>query len=322
MFKINRYTISHEKQWNKFVDLGNNGTIFHLRTFFKYHPEDRFRDHSLLVKKKGRLFSVFPAAEITIDNKVFLISHPGATVGSFVVLKNLSIADAMQLTESLIYYAKKNGFDGIRITLPPNIYQNRLSSYMDYSFFKKGFRYLKREVTSILYLENDFERTLEQFRPSHRRGVNKAKQSGVQVRQSKDFDSFYKILKKNLNIRHGVDPTHTLEELKRLYDLLPDKVYLFAAYLDRTMIAGVVNFLVNDNVILAFYISHNREYSDYRSLNLLFATIFDWAIKSKFKIYDFGIFTVNGEPNMGLGRFKENFGASGIFRDTIELKIT
>ena len=37
-------------------------------------------------------------------------------------------------------------------------------------------------------------------------------------------------------------------------------------------------------------------------------------------IYDFGIFTVNGEPNMGLGRFKENFGASGIFRDTIELK--
>ena len=74
MFKINRYTISHEKQWNEFVDLGNNGTIFHLRTFFKYHPEDRFRDHSLLVKKKGRLFSVFPAAEITIDNKVFLIS--------------------------------------------------------------------------------------------------------------------------------------------------------------------------------------------------------------------------------------------------------
>ena len=30
-------------------------------------------------------------------------------------------------------------------------------------------------------------------------------------------------------------------------------------------------------------------------------------------------FTVNEKPNMGLGRFKENFGASGIFRDTIEL---
>ena len=35
----------------------------------------------------------------------------------------------------------------------------------------------------------------------------------------------------------------------------------------------------------------------------------------------FGIITVNGEPKMGLGRFKENFGASGSFRDTIELKL-
>jgi hypothetical protein len=40
------------------------------------------------------------------------------------------------------------------------------------------------------------------------------------------------------------------------------------------------------------------------------------------KIYDFGTFTVDEEPNMGLGRFKENFGASGIFRDTVELSLT
>ena len=46
-----------------------------------------------------------------------------------------------------------------------------------------------------------------------------------------------------------------------------------------------------------------------------------FAPKSKFKVFDFGIFTVNGEPNMGLGRFKEKFGASGIVRDTIELNL-
>ena len=87
------------------------------------------------------------------------------------------------------------------------------------------------------------------------------------------------------------------------------------------MIAGVVNFIVNDHVILAFYISHNEKYSNYRSVNLLFYHIFNWAIEKKYTIYDFGTFTVNNEPNMGLGRFKENFGASGIFRDTIQLVI-
>ena len=321
MFKINRYSISHEKQWDKFVDHGNNGTIFHLRSFLNYHPKNRFVDHSLMIKKKGKLFSVFPAAEIITNNKLFLVSHPGTTVGSFVVTKSLSIADAMQLTESLVCYAEENGFYGIRVTLPPNLYQNRFSNYMDFSFFKHGFEYLKREVTSILFLEDSLEKTLEQFRPSHKRGVNKALQHGVQIKMSEDFDSFYKILKNNLNIRHGVSPTHTLRELKRLSDLFPKKINLFAAYLDGIMIAGVVNFQINDDVVLAFYISHSEKYSEYRSLNLLFATIFDWAIKSKVRIYDFGIFTVDGVPNMGLGRFKENFGASGIFRDTIELVI-
>ena len=88
------------------------------------------------------------------------------------------------------------------------------------------------------------------------------------------------------------------------------------------MIAGVVTFQVNSNVLLAFYISHDEKYSELRAVNLLFFEIFKWAIKSNFKIFDFGIFTVSGVPNMWLGRFKENFGASGIFRDTIELKLS
>ena len=90
--------------------------------------------------------------------------------------------------------------------------------------------------------------------------------------------------------------------------------------LDEKMIAGVINFIINKEVVLAFYISHDEAYKEYRPVNLLFYTIFGWAIESHFKIYDFGTFTVDGSPNMGLGRFKENFGASGIFRDTIEFK--
>ena len=73
------------------------------------------------------------------------------------------------------------------------------------------------------------------------------------------------------------------------------------------------------NLVLAFYISHKEKFQELRPLNLLFYSIFEWCMKEKVKVYDFGIFTVDGEPNMGLGRFKENFGASGIFRDTFQI---
>ena len=192
---------------------------------------------------------------------------------------------------------------------------------MEYSFLKFGFVYAKREVTSMLFLEETIEKTKMKFRPSHLRAVRKAIDKKIVVRQSKNISAFYSILKNNLKIRHGVRPTHTLGELTNLFNLFPDKIKLFAAFFDELMIAGVVTFQINQRVLLAFYISHDERYSALRAVNILFYNIFDWAIKSKFKVFDFGIFTVNGEPNMGLGRFKENFGASGIFRDTIEINL-
>ena len=322
MFTLHRYINQNESRWDQFVSSGNNGTLFHLRKFLNYHPKDRFQDHSILIEKKQNLFSVLPAAELIVDGKRILVSHPGSTVGSFVVPENLSIADAMSMSEALVTYVKENNFSGIRITLPPTLYQRRLSNYMDFSFFKQGFTYSKRDVTSILFLEDSLDKNLAKFKSSHLRAVRNAQEKGVNVCQSNDFDSFYHILEQNLNIRHGVSPTHTLAELKNIHALFPDRVNLFAAFVKDVMVAGVVNFVVNDHVVLAFYISHDEVYQEFRAVNLLFYSIFDWAIQQGFRIYDFGTFTVNEEPNMGLGRFKENFGASGIFRDTIELKLS
>ena len=319
--KLSRFRASEERIWDSHVPKANNGTFFHLRSFLSYHPKSRFKDHSILVRKKGKLFSLFPAVEQVVNGAKILTSHPGASVGSFTLPENLSIADAFELANKLIEYAKSKNFQVIKITLPPNLYQKRFSNYMEYSFFRLGFRYTKREITSILFLEKTIEETKKKFRPSHLRAVRKAIENNITVKESKDIASFYTILKNNLKIRHGVTPTHTLKELKHLFYMFPKKVKLFSAFLDEMMIAGVVTFQINERVLLAFYISHDEHYSELRAVNILFYKIFEWAIKSKYEIFDFGIFTINGEPNMGLGRFKENFGASGIFRDTIEINL-
>jgi len=192
---------------------------------------------------------------------------------------------------------------------------------LDFALIKQGFNYLKREVSSILFLENTIEQNFAKFKPAHQRAVRKATKAGINIKETEEFDEFYKILKNNLKIRHNVTPTHTLEELLRLKKLFPDEIKLFGAFLENKMIAGVVNFNCTPDVVLAFYISHDEDYQETRALNLLFYSIFKWAIDHNFKVFDFGIFTVNEEPNFGLARFKENFGASGIFRDTFEINL-
>ena len=110
MFTLHQYINQNESPWDKFVLSSNNGTLFHLRKFLNYHPKDRFQDHSILIEKKQNLFSVLPAAELIVDSKRILVSHPGSTVGSFVVPENLSIADAMSMSEALVTYVKENNF--------------------------------------------------------------------------------------------------------------------------------------------------------------------------------------------------------------------
>ena len=318
MLEIKKYIKEQSDLWEKFVKKANNGTLFHTRRFLSYHPSGRFIDHSLIIYKKDKPYILFPAAEREIEGNSFLVSHPGTSYGSFVVPAELPFVDSYKIVESLINYARAQKFRGIRLTPPPTIYNRRLSNYVDFSLLQHGFRYLKREISSILFLENTIEQNLDKFKPSHKRAVRKAIKAGIIVQESEKYDEFYNILQNNLKIRHNVIPTHTLEELLKLKVLFPDKIKLFGAFLQDKMIAGVVIFTCTKDVALAFYISHDEKYQETRALNLLFYSIFDWAIKNEFKVFDFGIFTVNEEPNFGLARFKENFGASGMFRDTFE----
>ena len=318
---VSPYQPSFHAEWDHFARQANNGTLFHLRRFLSYHPPGRFEDHSLVFTGRKGPLALFPAAVKTVEGHRHLVSHPGASYGGFITPVGLSFQQSNDLVEGLLTHAREQQFERITLTLPPTIYNRRLSNYLDFALLQHGFTYLKRDVSSILFLEQTPENNLAKFTDASRRAVKKAIQSGVQVRLSDDYASFYNILLHNLKRRHGVQPTHTLEELHRLVDLFPGEIQLLAAYRDDRMIAGITRFDANVDVTLAFYITHDEAYQEYRGVNLLVYELIVQAIQDGFKYLDFGIFTVDMLPNFGLARFKESFGASGMFRDTLTIAL-
>ncbi|OPX18037.1 hypothetical protein BXT86_03255 [candidate division WOR-3 bacterium 4484_100] len=301
--------------WEDFVQQSNNGTIFHTLKFLSYHPKGRFKEHHLLITEKDNIIALFPAVE---EDRA-IISHKGASYGGFVLKPNLGIHRICIMVEHLVEYFRSAGYKKITLTQTPLIYYREPNQYIDFALLKAGFQYQKREVTAVIPLKNP--EPLLTFKPNARRSTKKAMREGVEVKISDDFEKFYKILEHNLGMRHNVQPTHTLEELKRLKRLLLDKIILFAAYLDNLMLGGIVLFVANPNVILAFYISHNNRYQQYRPVNLLLYEIIKWARLQGFKYLDLGTFTLNMEPNWGLGRFKENHNARGFLRDTYTIEL-
>ena len=317
-----RYEKKYLDEWEDFVASSNNGTIFHTRKFLSYHLADRFKDNSLIFKDKNKIIAVMTAANIKKDDRVTLISHQGASYGGFVYKDTLSIRQAFELTETLIDYSINDGFQKIIITHSPFVYQKRYNNYVDFAFMKNGFEYLKREVSSVVSLVNVPEDdVLSLFKSEARTAVRKSEKMGVVIRESEDFEDYYKILKKNLAMRHNVNPAHTLKEIVKLKKLFPEEIQLVGAYIKNKMIGGVINFYCNPKVVLVFYISNNMEYQQYRAVNNLFYTIIKDAIHRGLSYLDFGLFTVNMDPNWGLGKFKENFGARGILRDTFYLDL-
>ncbi|MGB9720706.1 MAG: GNAT family N-acetyltransferase [bacterium] len=313
--EVVKFSEKDHKQWEEFVQQANNGTIFHTLKFLSYHPPERFKSHHLLTKEKDNIIALFPAV---IEDKT-VISHKGASYGGFVLKSGIGIHDIYLCVTHLIEFLKKEGIKKIILTQTPLIYYREPNQYIDFTLMKHGFKYRKREITAVIPL--DVAEPLFVFHPDARRSTKKAMREDVKVKITDDYSQYYEILKNNLGMRHNVSPTHTLSELLKLKNMFPDDIILFGAYLREKMIGGMVIFVTNPKVLLAFYISHDNQYQAYRPVNLLFYEVIKWGRLKGFKYLDLGTFTLNMEPNWGLGRFKENFNARGFLRDTYEMDL-
>ncbi|MFQ5705872.1 MAG: GNAT family N-acetyltransferase [bacterium] len=308
-------------RWDTFVWNANNGSLFHTRRFLNYHPKYRFQDVSLVFSKGNKWLALLPAAVEKTGSLKSLVSHPGTSFAGFVLNDNHSIRDVFRMIKAFVQFAHKHEFAKIILTIPPQIYYSRPSNYLEFALLEAGFVYQKREVSSVIPLDFSEEDILTIFSPESSRAVRKAIRCGVQVHENEDLGPFYGLLEKNLKLRHNVQPTHTLAELQHLKRIFPDRIRLFEATLGEKTIAGIVLFICNAKVALAFYVSHDERMQEYRAVNFLFYHVIRWAIWQRLKFLDFGIFTVNMKPNWGLARFKESFGAQGIFRDTLVKEI-
>ncbi len=324
MLRIRIASPEDRQSWTDFVLRSNNGTVFHLPAFLDYHPEGRFMNEHLVAEDEdGRMVAVIPGALSDRDGVTWFRSYPGASYGGPVLEDDASLSLVENLVDALLDHCRTRGYGMLEMTIPPSVYFRRPHNYIDFVLGNHGFTCSKRELTAVIDLRRLGEEIDLAFRESARRGVRKALRSGLKVLEDGDYSRFYPVLADNLKDRHGVKPTHTLEELQRLEKLLgTEKIRQFTT-VDESgeVLAGMIMFHANPRVTLAFYISHNEKHQSRRPVNLVYREVIEWARRMGYGYLDLGTFTLNGEVNHGLCRFKESFTARGLFRNTFVGKV-
>ena len=108
MITIKKYNKKLVEQWDKFVNISNNGTIFQTRKFLNYHIHRQFKDHSLMVYKNETLVAVIPGACVIKNKKKIYYSHPGISYAGLVIKLDLNFTLINNIIKSLDSYLKKN----------------------------------------------------------------------------------------------------------------------------------------------------------------------------------------------------------------------
>jgi len=315
--EIIEYTEEWKEKWDNFVLESNNGTIFHRQKFFDYHPKNRFNFNHLIFLEKGNIVALLPGSRIGD-----LYESPiGSSYGS-IVTKDVKFSEAMEIVYTLTEYSKDVGIKKLLLTSAPRVYEKHPNENLDFAMLWQDFTYDLHYISSAIKLFPDQD-IISRFQPTVRRNIRKSlSNTEIRVEINDRYDEFYPILIEN-KARHDVKPTHSLAELLKLKDLLPDNIKLFMLYYKDEPIAGSCMFICNDQVALCFYNMLRYEFEKMKPIHRIMYEVVKWATESEYTYVDIGVSQdTKAEnpmtPSMGLIDFKEKFDAKTVMRNTLK----
>jgi hypothetical protein len=310
--QVARYDESNKKTWDDFVRQSKNGTFLFLRDYMEYH-RDRFADHSLMVwDDDGALAALLPANA----RDSVLASHGGLTYGGFISDGTMKLPKMLAIFEAVLLYLRQNSFVRVIYKTVPHIYHCSPAEEDCYALFLCDARLIRRGVLTVSCRENPLP-----LQERRMRGAKKAVRSGLVVRQSQDFESYWSILSERLQDAFGTQPAHSLAEIQLLESRFPDNIKLFAAFQDDTMLGGAVIY-ESEQVAHAQYIAANERSRALGALDLVFSELLGNHYKSK-RYFDFGTSDeAEGRMlNKGLIDQKEGYGARVVAHDHYEIDL-
>lgn len=316
------YSTAEREAWNDFVAGSNNGTIFHRLDFLDYHPDDRFDEHHLQFYYKGQnLMGVMPLAFERQGQKKVAKSPYGGSYGGIVVEEDVKFRYVERMVQSTLEYLEEQGVDELVVCPRPREQHRTASSYLEFHLSNHGFQVEDRQVTHVLDLSRFESDPFDIYEGRCRTAVRKARDEGVEVeRNSEEWQEFYDLLLETYD-RHGKEPTHSLDELRRLKQRFPDSIVLSVARYDGEIIAGQVGFVLDARTYMHFYNCRSEDHKRLNGVNLLIDREIRWAKRQGHEYFDLGTSVEGFEWNPGLVKFKESFGTTGHFRNVYRTAI-
>lgn len=209
--------------------------------------------------------------------------------------------------EALQNWAKGKNFGGIKIVPPSFFYQPNFLNKIDNCLFRAGFE--KRNIE--LNYQFPTEKLDEQYESTiwynARKNLKRALQSGFTFEKldAADGKIAYDVIAQNRQER-GFPLRMTWEQVSETTAIIPADFFLVKKETEN--VAAALVFHVADQIVQVIYWGDLPQFSEYKTMNFLSYTIFNYYKAAGFKMIDIGPSTEDSVPNYGLCEFKESIG--------------
>jgi hypothetical protein len=308
MFRLRPYASTDAHAWDAVIERSRNGNLLHRRGYMDYHA-DRFVDGSLMIERNGETVAVLPA---TVKEGV-VTSHGGLTYAGLITTHALRTEWALEVFELIGDHYRQQGVERLVYKAVPHVFHAYPAEEDLYALHRLGARLMRRDVSSVIALREPFR-----FTDGRRRAVNKARRSAIRVQAGADMAAFHALLSSVLDSRHGVAPTHSLQELCLLQGRFPEQIVLHEARNENALLAGVLVFDFGRTVHTQYLVASEEGRAN-NALNLLLAELIEHTYADR-HYFSLGISTEQGGQvlNGGLITQKEYFGARAVTHDFYE----
>ena len=310
--RVERFTGAARGPWDEFVDRSRNGTFLFLRDYMEYH-QDRFEDHSLLIRDQGGgLLGLLPANR----RGQVLESHGGLTYGGIVSGDAMTAARMLEVFDVVLGHLRREGFEQLRYRAVPYIYPRGPAQEDLFALTRLGARIVRRATLSVIDA-----RQPPAVQERRRRGSRRARAAGLHCRESDDLEAYWSLLTTVLQETYGARPVHSLEEMVLLRRRFPRNIRLFGCFQEETLVAGVLVY-ESRTVARAQYIAASESGKRLAGLDLLFEHLLQDVYRHK-PYFELGTSeSADGRDlNRGVLEVKESLGARTGVQDTYELPV-
>jgi hypothetical protein len=229
-------------------------------------------------------------------------SHGGLSYGGLILEREAQLDDVLKYFYHLVKYYSRD-FKQIIYKSLPSYYPSVPAQEELYAMFLLGADLIRRDTSSVYQMADPL--------PYKSRKVRSLKKSGpLKINRSDDPSSFWNnVLTPNLQTRFGVNPVHTLDEIKLLMSRFPDNIKLYEVHGEKLL--GATLIFETEDVAHTQYISASNEGRDAGALDFLFDKLIQDVYAQK-KYFSMGIFNEEEgrKINGGLMEWKMGFGAS------------